>query len=184
MSGDRDHHDSLQFEHVGTMRCGDRLLICDVRCLPPRFAGLGRGQVTLGAEVEIEPGIWQVLVARGAAADESGGEDEPAIAFVIFAHERDLALDGPLDHAEALALLGVESGRITAIDPALRADEVMQTAVLEAPREQVPCMLRPLEHQPDEEPRGVLLDIDVSGVLELYGGVGEPRSSLFLVVDG
>jgi hypothetical protein len=167
--------DELGFEHVGTMACGDRLLICDVEYLPPRFAGMQRGKVSLGPEIEIVPGVWQVLVAREG--------DDDAIRFVLLTHERELELDDPLEQAEAVALLRVDSGRITALDPELRDDESMQTAVIEAPREQVPCMLRPLDARAGEDPRGVLLDIDLAGVLELHAPPGRPRSALFLVLD-
>ena len=90
-----------------------------------------------------------------------------------------------LEHADSLGLLQVDSGRITAIDPDLRADAVMQTAVIEAPREQVPCMLRPSPDADDDEtpPRGALLDIDAGGVFELHGH-GEPCSAVFMVVGG
>jgi hypothetical protein len=143
----------LNFEHVGTMVCGERLLICDVEYFPPRFAGTTQGKVSLGLEIEIEPGVWQVLIA-------SDGE---APRFVLLTHDRELDSELPLERAEVVGLLRIDSGRITAIDPELREDLDMQTAVLEAPREQVPCMLRPLDGGP-EQPRGVLLYVDVGGV--------------------
>ncbi|MFO7566387.1 MAG: hypothetical protein R6X02_27340 [Enhygromyxa sp.] len=58
----------------------------------------------------------------------------------------------------------------------------MQNAVLEAPREQVPCMLRPLDDDQGDEPRGALLDIDAAGVFELYAAPGRPRTALFLAI--
>lgn len=166
----------LEFEHVGTMVCGDRLLICDVESFPERFAGMSRGPVSLGLELEVEPGTWQLLVARG---------PDGAIAVVLLTHDRELELDTQIEHADSLGLLQVDSGRITAIDPDLRADTVMQTAVIEAPREQVPCMLRPRPDADDDEtpPRGALLDIDAGGVFELHGH-GEPCSAVFMVVGG
>lgn len=161
----------LSFEHVGTMVCGDRLLICDVEYFPPRFAGTTQGKVSLGLEVEIEPGVWQVLVAS----------DDEALRFVLLTHDQELDSELPLERAEVVGLLRVDSGRITAIDPDLREDLDMQNAVLEAPREQVPCMLRPLEGERDE-PRGALLDIDAGGVFELYAAPGRPRTALFLAI--
>lgn len=169
----------LEFEHVGTMVCADRLLICDVEYFGPQFAGMRRGPVALDLEVEIEPGVWQVLVAHERDPDRSPR-------FVLLTLDTELDVPTPIDHAEAVGLLRVDSGRITAIDPALREDPAMQTAVLEAPREQVPCMLRPLGPDPMTgsmtEPRGVLLDIDAGGVFELYAAPGSPRRALFLAV--
>lgn len=160
----------LEFEHIGTMTCSDRLLICDVEYFPERFAGMARGAVSLGLEIEIEPGTWQLLVARG---------PDGAIAVVLLTHDRELEIDTQLEHADAIGLLRVDSGRITAIDPELRADEVIQTAMIEAPREQVPCMLRELNS--DGEPRGALLDIDTGGVFELHGH-GQPCSMMFMAL--
>lgn len=161
----------MNFQHVGTMVCGDRLLICDVEYLPPRFAGTSQGKVSLGAEIEIEPGVWQVLIAF----------DGPTLRFVVLTHDRELDSELPLDRAEVVATLRVDSGRITALDPELREDLDMQNAVLEAPREQVPCMLRPLDG-PADEPRGTLLDIDAGGVFELHAPPGRPRTALFLPI--
>lgn len=167
----------LSFEHVGTLACGDRLLLCDVEYIAPRFAGMGRGALRFDVEVEIVPGTWQVLVARDSAADP-----DDSLRFVLLTHERELDDPAPLDEAEAIALLRVDSGRITALDPELRADPLIQTAVIEAPREQVPCMLRDPAAPEHAAPRGALLDVDLAGVFELYAGAGEPRSSLFLAV--
>jgi hypothetical protein len=164
--------DELAFEHIGTMECGERLLICDVDYFPERFAGMGRGAVSLGLELSVEPGTWQVLVARGS---------DGAIAVVLFTHDRELEVDTALEHADALGLLRVDTGRMTAIDPDLRADEVMQTAVIEAPREQVPCMLRVPGSDEETPPRGALLDVDAGGVFELHGH-GEPCSAFFILV--
>lgn len=165
--------DGLAFEHVGTMRCGERLLICDVHYFPGRFAGMARRSVGLDASVEIEPGTWQVLVARGV-------DDE--IELVVFTHDRELDQDVPLESAEVVARIQVDSGRIVAIDPELRDDDDIQTAVLEAPREQVPCMLRALDAGDEEPPRGALLDIDAAGTFELHASLGSPRTALFLVL--
>ena len=166
--------DDLAFEHVGTLACGERLLICDVEYVDPRFAGVAKGPVRLDVEVEVLPGTWQVLVVR-----ERAGDPEADVRFVLLTHERELDDPAPLDEAEVLALLRVDSGRITVLDPELRAEPVIQTAVLEAPREQVPCMLRDPAAL-DAEPRGALLDLDLGGVFELYAGASAPRSSLFL----
>lgn len=163
----------LEFEHIGTMACDAGLLICDVEYFGPNFAGMRRGPVALDLELELEPGTWQVLVAH---------EPDRSPRFVLLTLDLELDEPTPLDHAEAVGLLRVDSGRITAIDPALRQDPVIQTAVLEAPREQVPCMLRALDASPSSEPRGVLLDIDAGGVFELYASPGHPRRALFLVV--
>ena len=166
----------LDFQHVGTMVCGDRLLICDVEYLPPRFAGTTQGKVSLGPELEIEPGVWQVLVAF----------DGPTLRFVLLTHDRELDNQVPLEQAEVVATLRVDSGRITAIDPELRDDPDMQTAVLEAPREQVPCMLRPLDMldmAADAEPRGTVIDIDAGGVFEIHATPGHPRTALFLAIS-
>lgn len=165
--------DDLSFDHVGTMVCADRLLICDVEYFPPRFAGTAQGKISLGLEIEIEPGVWQVLLAR----DPQQG----ALRFVLLTHDRELDSELPLDRAELVGLLRVDSGRITAIDPELREDLDMQTALLEAPREQVPCMLRLLDGDP-EQPRGALLDLDVGGVFELHAAPGRPRTALFLAI--
>jgi hypothetical protein len=154
------------------MVCSDRLLICDVEYLPPRFAGTTQGKVSLGAELEIQPGVWQVLVAY----------DGPTLRLVVLTHDRELDTEVPLEQAEVVATLRVDSGRITAIDPELREDLDMQTAVLEAPREQVPCMLRPLEAPADAEPRGAVIDIDAGGVFELHAPPGQPRTALFLAM--
>lgn len=170
-----DDDDELAFEHIGTLECGDRLLICDVEYFPERFAGMRRGPVSLDLELEVEPGTWQLLVARG-----SDGE----IAVVLLTHDLELEIDTQLEHAETLGLLRVDSGRITVIDPDLRAEDVLQTAVIEAPREQVPCMLRaPQADHGDEQtpPRGALLDIDAGGVFELHGH-GKPCSAFFILV--
>lgn len=168
----------LDFQHVGTMVCGDRLLICDVEYLPPRFANTTQAKVSFGAEIEIEPGVWQVLVAF----------DGPSVRVVLLTHDRELDSEVPLEQAEVVATLRVDSGRITAIDPELREDLDMQTAVLEAPREQVPCMLRPLRRgvaalgAAESEPRGTVIDIDAGGVFELHAGPGQPRTALFLAI--
>lgn len=175
----------LEFEHVGTMVCGERLLICDVEYLPPRFAGTTQGKVSLDVDVEIVPGTWQVLLAfdPDAEADEDG--DGPSPRFVLLTHDAELETPAPLDQAEAVALLRVDSGRLTALDAELRDDPDIQTAVLEAPREQVPCMLTPLAEPGDtraQEPRGTLIDLDVAGVFELYAPPGRPRTALFLAI--
>ncbi|PRP90233.1 hypothetical protein ENSA5_66450 [Enhygromyxa salina] len=174
----------LEFEHVGTFVSDGRLLLCDVDYFPSRFAGARQAQVGLDAEIEVEPGVWQVLVAY--EPGHGGPAEARTLRFVLLTHDRELDTPAPLDRAEAVALLRVDSGRITAIDPELRDDDTIQTAVIEAPREQVPCMLRPLdEHgQPDRhaDPRGALLDIDAGGVLELYAAPGQPRRALFLAV--
>lgn len=163
----------LEFQHVGTMVCGERLLICDVEYLPPRFAGTTQGKVSLGAELEVVPGTWQVLVAF----------DGPTLRVVLLTHDRELESEVPLEQAEVVATLRVDSGRITAIDPELRDDLDMQTAVLEAPREQVPCMLRPLDAERDAEPRGTVIDIDAGGVFELHAPPpGQPCSAVFLTI--
>ena len=167
--------DELAFEHVGTMACADRLLICDVEYIAPRFAGMTKGAIQLDAEIEILPGTWQVLVVR-----DPTGDPEANVRFVLWTHERELDDPAPLDEAEAIALLRVDSGRITALDPELRAEPIIQTAVIEAPREQVPCMLRDPAAPAHAEPRGALLDLDLGGVFELYAGAGRPRSSIFL----
>jgi hypothetical protein len=162
----------LEFEHVGTMVCGDRLLICDVEYLPPRFAHTMQGKVSFGAEVEIVPGTWQVLVAY----------DGPDLRIVLLTHDRELESEIPLERAEVVATLRIDSARITALDPDLRDDPDMQTAVLEAPREQVPCMLRPLDAPADSEPRGTVIDIDATGVFELHAPPGHPRTAVFLAI--
>jgi hypothetical protein len=167
-----DDDEELAFEHVGTLECGNRLLICDVEYFPEHFAGMSRGAVSLGLEIEIEPGTWQLLVARG-----PDGE----IAVVLLTHDRELEIDTQLEHADPLGLLRVDSGRITVIDPGLRAEEVLQTAVIEAPREQVPCMLREPDTNEETPPRGALLDIDAGGVFELHGH-GKPCSAMFMLV--
>lgn len=163
--------EELAFEHVGTFECGDRLLICDVEYFPEQFAGMRRGPVSLDLELEVEPGTWQLLVARG-----TDGE----IAVVLLTHDRELEIDTQLEHADSLGLLRVDSGRITVIDPELRAEEVLQTAVLEAPREQVPCMLRVPDANEETPPRGALLDVDAGGVFELHGH-GKPCSAFFML---
>jgi hypothetical protein len=162
----------LEFEHVGTMVCSDRLLICDVEYLPPRFANTMQGKVSFGAELEIVPGTWQVLVAY----------DGPNLRIVLLTHDRELDSELPLERAEVVATLRVDSARITALDPELRHDLDMQTAVLEAPREQVPCMLRPLDAPADSEPRGTVIDIDAAGVFELHAPPGHPRTAVFLAI--
>jgi hypothetical protein len=164
----------LEFEHVGTMRCAERLLIADVEYAPPRFAGAMQGKVSLAAVVAVVPGLWQVLVAL-----ERG---EPR--FLILSHDRELDNPAPLDQAEAIALIRVDSGRITVLDAELRDDPDIQTALLEAPREQVPCMLRPPPPPAGSgaDPRGALLDIDAGGVFELYAGPGHPRTAMFLAI--
>lgn len=170
----------LEFVHVGTMVCGDRLLICDVEYFPPRFAGAGLAKIAFDAVVEILPGTWQVLLAYDPSDQTSGDQRSPR--FVLLTHERELETEAELDQAEAIAYLRVDSGRITAIDPELRDDLDIQTALVEAPREQVPCMLRPLDAEPDAEPRGTILDIDAAGVFELYAAPGTPRTALFLAI--
>ncbi len=168
----------LEFEHVGTMVCGERLLICDVEYLPPRFAGATQGKVGLDAQLEVRPGTWQVLLAY----DPDDPDPDPSPRFVLLTHDAELETEGPLDQAEAVALLRVDSGRIAALDAELRDDEDIQTAVREAPREQVPCMLTPLDPRDRGAPRGALLDIDAGGVFELYAPPGRPRTALFLAI--
>lgn len=172
----------LRFEHVGTMVCGEHLLICDVEYFPPRFAGAGQAKVGFDALIEVVPGTWEVLLAYDPSRDEDEDEDGPAPRFVLLTHERELESQTELDQAEAIAYLRVDSGRITAIDPALRDDLEVQTALLEAPRAQVPCMLRPLDAEPGAEPSGALIDIDAAGVFELYAAPGLPRTALFLAI--
>jgi hypothetical protein len=167
-----DDDEALAFEHIGTLACGDRLLICDVEYFPEQFAGMRRGPVSLDLELEVEPGTWQLLVARGS---------DGAIAVVLLTHDLELEIDAQLEHADALGLLRVDSGRITLIDPELRTEAVMQTAVIEAPREQVPCMLRAPDTDEQTPPRGALLDVDAGGVFELHGH-GKPCSAFFLLV--
>jgi hypothetical protein len=188
----------LEFEHVGTMTCGDRLLVCDVEYLPPRFANSMQGKVSLAPEIEVRPGVWQVLLAFDsneleayAHADPDGEHDHdhtgPAPKFVLLTHDSELESETPLDEADAIALVRVDSGRITAIDVELRDDLDIQTAVLEAPRDQVPCMLRPLEPDgspasADTAPRGALIDLDAGGVFELYASPTRPHTVLFLAL--
>ena len=168
----------LVFEHVGTMVCRERLLLCDVEYFDPRFAGMRRGKVELGVELEVMPGPWQVLLVRDPSAKDED-EREAELRFVLLAHDDELDDHTPLDQAEAVALVRVDSGRITVVDAELREDEVIATALVEAPREQVPCLLTA---PGDTDPRGALLDIDLGGVFELYAGLGRPRSSLFLTL--
>lgn len=184
MSGDRvEPGPELEFEHIGSMKLDDRLLLCDVEYAAPRFSGLRSNTgIGLDFEVEVRPGIWELLV--GVGPDRAG---EPAIHFVVLTHEAELETDLPLDQADAVALLRVDSGRITALDPALRGDADMQLAMVEAPRDQVPCMLTPLAEPGGSEPRpgppaGALVDVDVAGVFEVYAPPGEPRSTIFLAV--
>ncbi|KIG15433.1 hypothetical protein DB30_05629 [Enhygromyxa salina] len=180
MSGDEGAFamgDELAFEHVGTMACSEAVLICDVEYFPANFAGMRRGPIALDLELEIQPGTWQVLIAHERDADQTPR-------FVLLSLDAELDEPTPLDHAEAVGLLRVDSGRITAIDPALRDDPIIQTAVLEAPREQVPCMLRALDAEPTSDPRGVLLDIDAGGVCELYAPPGRPCRSLLIMIPG
>ena len=165
----------LAFEHLGSMRCEGRLLLCDVQYFDPNFAGMRRGAVGLDAELEVMAGNWQVLLVRDPEVDA----DDSPMRFVLLAHEDELETPTPLDQAEAIALVRVDSGRITTVDAELRDNEVIATALVEAPREQVPCMLT----APGErEARGALIDIDLGGVFELYAGPGSPRSSLFLAL--
>ena len=178
----------LDFEHVGTMDCSGRLVLTDVHYLHPRFAGMRVGRLVMSLELEVEPGTWQVLVARQVSADEDveqgegETEEDRPIRFVLVTHERELEIAQPLESAQPLALLRVDSGRITILDPRLRSDPAVQNAVLEAPREQVPCMLRPLEAAPEDSPSGTLIDVDAGGVFELYAGPGEPPRSVFVAI--
>ncbi|EDM74429.1 hypothetical protein PPSIR1_27848 [Plesiocystis pacifica SIR-1] len=184
----------LEFEHVGTMEIGDRLVLCDVEFLAPRFAGMVAGgpgtpgaRVRLDFEAEVEAGTWQVLAAYALPRVPDGDGDAPPPAFVILTHDRELEHDLPLDHAEAVALLRIDSGRFCAVDVELRGDMDIQRAVLEAPREQVPCMLTPLGGPEGSPPRGTLIDLDRAGVFEVYApaGTGEaPRTALFLTLSG
>ena len=168
----------LIFEHVGSMECDERLLLCDVEYFDPRFAGMRRGQVALNLELEVAPGTWQVLLVRDPPthADKQPGEPR----FVLLTHSAELDDRTPLDQAEAIGLLRVDSGRITALDADLRELEVIATALVEAPREQVPCMLTA---PGDNVARGALLDIDLGGNFELYAGPGRPHASLFLALS-
>jgi hypothetical protein len=169
-----DSDDELSFEHVGTLAVGEQLLLCDVDYAPARFAGMRNAAVALDVVVDVEPGTWQVLLAR--APDQR-------ITVVLLTHDAELDVGDPLEHAEVIAHLRVDSGRITALDPDLRDDETIQTALVEAPREQVPCLLRPLDAASDDPPRGALIDIDTGGVFELYATLGRPRTALFLLLD-
>lgn len=162
--------DELLFAHLGSLRCDGRLLLCDVEYFDPKYAGMARAKVGLDAELEVRPGLWEVMLVR-----EPAGE----LRFVLLAHEQELETSAPLDEAEAVALLRVDSGRITAVDASLRDDETIATALIEAPREQVPCMLTAPGHA---EAGGTLIDIDLGGVFELYAGPETPRSSLFLAL--
>ncbi len=184
MSAERDLDEpgpELDFEHVGTFRVDERLVVCDVEYADPRFAGMRRGSVGLDFECEVEPGIWQALVARAQVSDSEA--DEPGeIQMVLLIHDRELEIDVPLDHAEAIGMLRIDSGRITALAPDLRADTDIRTALIEAPREQVPCMLRELGADPDDDPRGALFDVDTSGVFAIYAPPGRPRTALFVAL--
>ncbi|GEM_PF-6814707 len=182
----------LRFEHVGTMVLDGALLIVDVEYLLPRFRGVTAGKIALGGvEIQVRPGTWQVLVAYPEQSDVDDREvdDEgPKPAFVLFTHDSELEQDLPLGQAEAIAMVRVDSGRITALDPSLREDLDIRRAVLEAPRDQVPCMLTPLATPggdaptPGAEPRGALVDLDLTGNFAIYAGVEEPRSTLFLSI--
>ncbi|NVB37153.1 hypothetical protein G6O69_04875 [Pseudenhygromyxa sp. WMMC2535] len=173
----------LEFEHVGSMTLAGALLLCDVEYLPRRFAGMRSDRAGLDLELEVEAGTWELLLAYAGDKDEDASPD-----FVLLTHERELDDALPLDQADALALLRVDSGRIVALDPALRDDVDMLRAVLEAPREQVPCMLTPLAEAggdapaPDASPRGGLVDLDRAGTFALYGPPGRPLRALFFAV--
>ena len=177
----------LEFEHIGTMVLDEALLLCDVEYLPPRYAGMHAGAVSLGLEIAVEPGTWQLLLAYSRETLAAGGEEGagPSPDFVLLTHEGELDDDLPLDQAEALGLLRVDSGRFTAVDPQLRGEVDILRAVLEAPREQVPCMLRPPADMVSGqgEPRGALIDLDRAGVFAIYGPPGVPRRAVFFAVS-
>ena len=45
MSAEQPPH--LEFEHLGPLDMGDRMVVADAACLSPRFEGLGRGALKL-----------------------------------------------------------------------------------------------------------------------------------------
>lgn len=166
----------LVFDHVGSFHCAGQLVICDVAWLDPRFAGMRRGSVRLDLELELAPGGWQALVAR-----EAG---KPEIHFVVLSHDDELDQPTELDQAESIGLIAIESGRIAALTPELRADERVRTTSLATEREDLPAMIRAPDAGPDEEPGGALFDVDTAGVFAVYAAPGQPRTAVFLALAG
>lgn len=164
----------LVFEHVGSFHCAGRLLLCDVEWLDPRFAGMQRGSIHLDLELAVAPGGWQALVAREAGKD--------TVHFVVLSHDDELDQPTPLDQAESIGLLQIESGRIAALAPELRADERVRTTLLATEREQLPAMVRGPDREASEEPEGALVDVDTAGVFAVYAPPGLPRTAVFLAL--
>ncbi|MFV8750329.1 hypothetical protein ACNOYE_07245 [Nannocystaceae bacterium ST9] len=163
----------LVFDHVGSFHCEGKLILCDVEWLDPRLAGMQRGNLRLDLELDVVPGGWQALVAREAGKD--------AIHFVVLSHDDELDEPTPLDQAESIGLLRIDSGRIAALVPELRADERVRTTALATEREDLPAMIRMPEREHDE-PGGALFDVDTAGVFAVYAPPGVPRTALFLAL--
>lgn len=164
----------LVFDHVGSFQCAGRLVICDVEWLDPRFAGMRRGNVGLHLALEVEPGGWQALVAH-----EAG---KSAIHFIVLSHDDELEQPTELDQAESIGLIPIDSGRIAALSPELRADERVRTTCLATEREDLPAMIRAPDAAPDEEPGGALFDVDTAGLFAVYAPTGQPRRAVFLAL--
>lgn len=188
MSSAGDDDEQLTFEHVGTMVVDGPLVLCDVNYLAPHFAGTRRGPLALAAELPVAAGQWQVLVTRAATADADG--DHPVHA-VLLALDEELDSGPPIASAPTRAVIAFDSGRLAVLAAELRGEPILQTAVLEAPREQVPCMLRapgpvagpaagPIAGVVGAEPRGTLIDIDRAGTLAIHAppGADPPRCLL------
>jgi hypothetical protein len=164
----------LVFDHVGSFTCAGALVICDVQWLDPRFAGMRRGSVQLDLQLDLKPGGWQALVVR-----EAG---KPTIHFIVLSHDDEFEHAAELDQAEAIGLIEIDSGRIAALVPELRADERVRTTALATERDDLPAMLRSPEAEPDQEPGGALIDVDTAGLFGVYAPPGVPRTAVFLAL--
>ncbi len=163
----------LVFDHVGSFHSEGRLLLCDVEWLDPRFTGMQRGSLRMDLELAIKPGGWQALVAREAGKD--------TVHFVVLSHDDELEQPAELDQAESIGLLRIDSGRIAALTPELRADERVRTTLLATERDELPAMIRAPEREQDE-PGGALFDVDTAGVFAVFAPPGVPRTAVFLAL--
>lgn len=163
---------ALSFDHLGELEMGDRLVVADASYLGPQFEGM-RATGHPGAPaparrlqlgVEVVPGRWHALV---------GLDGEGTAAVLLLCHQRELARPDVLEHAEALGLVQVDSGRLVMVHEGLRDDPELLTVL--------PTL------SPDDFP-GVVLEAGAAvdrleaGVYTVLTSTERPRTVVFMVL--
>ena len=123
----------LDFDHLGEFEVNDEIAMADVSYFGPQFEGIaatGAGpRRRLQAVLEVEEGRWHALIGQG---------PDGAAAVLLLCHDRELAEPGVFEHAEAVALLQIDSGRLVAGHEGLRSDPQLLTVLPSLPADDFP----------------------------------------------